>query len=82
MLQATQNGDVTSERWQVPAARFFSVLLLRQVAGVYYAHPDAWSEMGFGGPASPRGYVRMDADAYDPWEAPPARGREQGDGHD
>ncbi len=35
----------------------------------YYAHPTAWSEIGFGGPASPRGYVRMDFDRRDPWEA-------------
>jgi hypothetical protein len=25
--------------------------------------------MGFGGPASPRGYVRMGLDRRDPWEA-------------
>ena len=35
----------------------------------YYAHPAAWNEIGFGGPASPRGYVRMDFDRRDPWEA-------------
>ena len=35
----------------------------------YYAHPTAWNEMGFGGPASPRGYVRMDKNRRDPWEA-------------
>ena len=35
----------------------------------YYAHPTAWNEIGFGGPASPRGYVRMDFDRRDPWEA-------------
>ena len=29
----------------------------------------AWSEIGFGGPANPRGYVRMDFDQRDPWEA-------------
>ena len=35
----------------------------------YYAHPSAWNEIGFGGPASPRGYVRMDFNRRDPWEA-------------
>ena len=30
--------------------------------GAYYSHPEAWSEIGFGGPASPRGYVRMGLD--------------------
>jgi hypothetical protein len=35
----------------------------------YYAHPSAWSEIGWGGPASPRGYVRLDFNDRDPWEA-------------
>jgi hypothetical protein len=39
----------------------------------YYGHPTAWSEIGFGGPASPRGYVRMDFDRRDPWEAAEAK---------
>ena len=34
-----------------------------------YSHPKAWNEIGFGGPASPRGYVRLDGDRPDPWEA-------------
>ncbi|MGH6677602.1 MAG: gluconate 2-dehydrogenase subunit 3 family protein, partial [Bradyrhizobium sp.] len=34
-----------------------------------YAHPAAWSEIGFGGPASPRGYVRLGANRRDEWEA-------------
>src|SRR5262252_10658338 len=47
----------------------------REVA--YYMHPTAWSEIGWGGPASPRGYVRMDFDRRDPWEAAEAKpGRE------
>ena len=34
--------------------------------------------MGFGGPASPRGYVRMALDRRDPWEAAQAKpGHEQ-----
>ena len=36
---------------------------------LYYSHPKAWNEIGFGGPASPRGYVRLDGDRPDPWEA-------------
>jgi hypothetical protein len=39
----------------------------------YYSHPTAWSEIGFGGPASPRGYVRMGFNRRDPWEAAEAR---------
>jgi hypothetical protein len=48
---------------------FFRHLLVKTAAGIYYAHPAAWSEIGFGGPASPRGYVRLGFDQRDPWEA-------------
>jgi hypothetical protein len=48
---------------------FFSELLLKDVIEVYYSHPAAWSEIGFGGPASPRGYARLGFDQHDPWEA-------------
>jgi hypothetical protein len=70
LLHAIQQGDVDTGAWGgLPAARFFGDILLKTVAGIYYAHPDAWSEIGFGGPASPRGYVRLGFDDSDPWEA-------------
>lgn len=70
ILHAVQKGEADTALWgQVPAKRFFSDVLLKTVAGVYYAHPAAWSEIGFGGPASPRGYVRMGFNERDPWEA-------------
>jgi len=48
---------------------FFNGHVLTDILSAYYAHPTAWSEIGFGGPASPRGYVRMQNDRRDPWEA-------------
>jgi hypothetical protein len=70
VLRAIQNGDVESDLWEeLPPKRFFNSLLLDTVVGVYYAHPAAWSEIGYGGPASPRGYVRLGMDQRDPWEA-------------
>lgn len=70
LLADIQQGEVDPTLWgDVPAARFFVQVLLKTVAGIYYAHPAAWSEIGFGGPASPRGYVRMGPDRRDPWEA-------------
>ena len=68
-LRAIQHGDVRSEAWhKLPAKKFFEIML-RQMANIYYAHPAAWNEIGFGGPASPRGYVRLGFDRRDPWEA-------------
>jgi hypothetical protein len=31
-------------------------VVMRYVAQAFYSHPSAWSEIGFGGPAYPRGY--------------------------
>lgn len=67
LLGRVQRGEVKAE-WPVPPDRFFDDLL-RAAVGVYYAHPSAWSEIGYGGPASPRGYLRLGFDARDPWEA-------------
>jgi hypothetical protein len=70
VLRAVQAGEVAGGAWErLPARRFFAHTLLRAVAGIYYAHPAAWSEIGFGGPASPRGYVRLGFGQRDPWEA-------------
>ena len=70
VLTAVQAGDVHGDVWQqLPAERFFLNVLLKEVVGEYYSHPAAWSEVGFGGPASPRGYVRLGLNQRDPWEA-------------
>lgn len=70
VLRAVQQGEVDEAGWSgVPVTRFFSDVLLKTAVGIYYAHPAAWNEIGFGGPASPRGYVRMGPNKRDPWEA-------------
>ena len=58
-----------------PARLFFEHRVIPDITHAYYAHPTAWNEIGFGGPASPRGYVRMGLDRRDPWEAVEARRR-------
>jgi hypothetical protein len=74
VLLAIQQDEVDRALWrQVPAQRFFTDILLKTVAGIYYAHPAAWSEIGFGGPASPRGYVRLGFGQRDAWEAKEVR---------
>lgn len=69
ILRAIQNEEVEGEPWEeLPPGRFF-ITLIETAVGIYYAHPAAWSEIGWGGPASPRGYVRRGLDEHDPWEA-------------
>lgn len=70
ILHALDRGDVEAPAWAgLDAKSFMRHVLLRQIAAVYYAHPAAWSEIGFGGPASPRGYSRLVENRRDPWEA-------------
>jgi len=45
--------------------------LLSWATESYYSHPVVWSEIGYGGPAYPRGYVRAQLGQLDPWEAQP-----------
>ena len=64
-----QAGDAD---WHgMPAARVWS-LWTRYAASAFYAHPWAWNEIGFGGPAYPRGYKNLGLDRREPWEVPDA----------
>ncbi|MBV9825430.1 MAG: gluconate 2-dehydrogenase subunit 3 family protein [Alphaproteobacteria bacterium] len=69
LLLAVQQGEMIGNWDGMPPAIFFAKRLLFDIATAYYTHPTAWNEIGFGGPASPRGYVRMGFDRRDPWEA-------------
>ncbi len=70
LLRQMQAGDLHHEAWKgMPPKTFFEQRLLNDIVLAYWSHPIAWSEMGWGGPASPRGYVRMGYDERDPWEA-------------
>jgi hypothetical protein len=55
----------------MPATRVWS-LWTRYAATAFYAHPWAWNEIGFGGPAYPRGYRNLGLDRREPWEVPDA----------
>lgn len=70
LLADVARGDVRSEAWaDMPPELFWQWRLLPDLVSAHWAQPSLWSAMGFGGPASPRGYVRLDANLRDPWEA-------------
>lgn len=52
----------------VPQKDLFKKLLQLAVEA-YASHPDVWSEIGYAGPAYPRGYYRIEVGLTDPWEA-------------
>jgi hypothetical protein len=54
--------------WQRMSVHHFWLLLMQDVVTVYYAHPYAWDEIGYGGPAYPRGYMRLSRGQPEPWE--------------
>ena len=56
------------EIWQQMSIYRFWLLLMQDVVDAYYAHPYAWDEVGFGGPAYPRGYMRLEGGKPEPWE--------------
>jgi hypothetical protein len=59
-----------SGHWHgLPAARVWE-LWLRYACSAFYSHPLAWNEIGFGGPAYPRGYKNAGLDKREPWEVP------------
>ena len=57
------------EIWQRMPPHHYWLLLLSDVVATYYAHPYAWDEIGFGGPAYPRGYMRLENGLPEPWES-------------
>lgn len=67
---AEQKLSLSGELAGVNQKAFFQKLLVLTVES-YYSHPKIWSEIGYGGPAYPRGYVRADRGHLDPWEAQP-----------
>ena len=69
ILKACQAGELAGPLWRgMPSKLFFAKRVIKDIVGAYYAHPTAWNEMGFGGPAYPRGYMRLEEGEAEPWE--------------
>jgi hypothetical protein len=69
LLGHMQKGDLTGPAWGgMPCKLFFEHRVIPDIVHAYYAHPVAWNEIGFSGPASPRGHVRMGLNRRDPWD--------------
>ena len=70
LIEAMRTVDEPSGAWRsLSPSKFFERRVLVDLPALFYSLPQAWSEIGFGGPASPRGYVRLDGDRRDAWEA-------------
>jgi hypothetical protein len=66
LVQAVQ--ELKSADWHgLPAAHVWS-LWTRYACTAFYAHPFAWAEIGFPGPAYPRGYKNAGVGKLEPFE--------------
>jgi hypothetical protein len=68
VLSAVQSGEAEGEVWRSLKADAVFEKVVQQVASTYYAHPAAWAETGWPGPASKRGYMRTGYGQRDPWQ--------------
>jgi Gluconate 2-dehydrogenase subunit 3 len=72
VVDAFHKGSLHGEIWdELPPSKAWSVVM-RSVLSSFYSHPWAWNEIGFGGPAYPRGYARMGIGQRESWEGAPA----------
>jgi hypothetical protein len=68
IVQHVQDLAADSAAWHgVPATRVWS-LWTRYATTAFYSHPWAWNEIGFAGPAYPRGYKNRGVGRREPWE--------------
>jgi hypothetical protein len=68
LLQRISDLERNGETWHDwPASHVWS-LWTRYACAAFYSHPWAWNEIGFGGPAYPRGYKNLGLDKREPWE--------------
>ena len=72
-LTVAQQGELVqgiedADTWHgLPAGHVWS-LWTRYACAAFYSHPWAWNEIGFGGPAYPRGYKVLHPGWREPWE--------------
>lgn len=68
IVQHVQDLSSDGADWHdLPAGHVWS-LWTRYACAAFYAHPWAWNEIGYGGPAYPRGYKNRHVGGLERWE--------------
>jgi hypothetical protein len=73
LLQAVQDLSSDGKQWHDWPAMHVWSLWTRYACTAFYSHPWAWNEMGFPGPAYPRGYLNPGVDSREHWEVADSR---------
>ena len=70
LLKSIHDGEPSGAKdlWKGMNVKRFWTLLVSDACSAYYAHPWSWDEVGYGGPAYPRGYMRLENGEPEPWE--------------
>ncbi len=70
LLKTIHDGKklAAHEIWDKLDVKRFWHMLVQDCVAAYYAHPWAWDEIGYGGPAYPRAYTRLEGGLPEPWE--------------
>jgi hypothetical protein len=70
VLCAIHDGkpEAAKDIWKKMSVHRFWQMIMGDAIEAYYAHPWAWDEIGFGGPAYPRAYTRLERGEPEPWE--------------
>lgn len=70
ILKSIHDGEklAAHEIWARMSIDRYWQLLVQDCVAAYYAHPWAWDEIGYGGPAYPRAYTRLEGGLPEPWE--------------
>jgi Gluconate 2-dehydrogenase subunit 3 len=72
IVEQFSKGDLQGGAWDTMSCKRAFSVLMRAVLAAFYSHPWAWNEIGFGGPAYPRGYMRLGEGVREPYEKPEA----------
>ncbi|OBK19691.1 gluconate 2-dehydrogenase subunit 3 family protein [Mycobacterium asiaticum] len=68
LLQDVQDLSDRGESWHGFVAKHAWSLWTRYATTAFYSHPWAWNEIGFSGPAYPRGYLNPGINTREKWE--------------
>jgi hypothetical protein len=68
LVQGVQEHSSAGESWHGVSAEHVWSLWTRYACTAFYSHPWAWNEIGFPGPAYPRGYVNLAVGGREHWE--------------
>ncbi|CAM4276091.1 hypothetical protein MB901379_01456 [Mycobacterium basiliense] len=74
LLQDVQHLADAGRSWHDFAAAHVWSLWTRYACTAFYSHPWAWNEIGFTGPAYPRGYLNPGINARESFEIPDRNG--------